>query len=284
MTNEQLSLFEQVRELDPRLTDEEAVVRSCEQILDLAEAIPPVKVEVIASLRGITSIRSGEQPWAGMLSPSPSGHGLQITLRAADSRERQRFTVCHEAGHTLFPGFREARQFRCNGEKTRTEQLCDVAASELLLPSRYFLPDLKQATVGWDAVEALAGRYDASIESTANRFVQLWPDEPILLMVLSERHKPAERGREGELPPRLRLDYCHSNGAWPYAKRHKSATEDSPLHAALADEDVSAVDNLDEFFTAPVGPVVVHARRYGSGGRVLALVRPVTRARHAAAT
>jgi hypothetical protein len=274
MTNRQLSLLEQVRELDPRLSDEQAVVRACEQIVDLAEACPPVRVEVIASLRGITRIERREQPWAGMLGPAPTGAGLHVTLRASDSHERQRFTVCHEAGHTLFPGFHQQRQFRCNGTKTRIEQLCDLAASELLLPRRYFESDLADASFHWDSVEALAARYDASIESTANRFVELWPRDRALLMVLRERHKPAERGREEDVPPRLRLDYCHKSGSWPYARRHKSAAESSLLQAALLGDDVSETGILDEFFASSIGPVEVHARRYGIGGRVLALVRP----------
>src|SRR5262245_38631122 len=138
--NEQLSIFEQMRILDPTLTDEEAVIRVCEEILEEAEATPPIPVELIASLRGISRIERRDQPWAGVLNPNASG-GLEVAVRATDAYERQRFTICHEAGHTLFPGFHEQRRFRCNGERTRLEQLCDCAAGELLLPRRMFSAD-----------------------------------------------------------------------------------------------------------------------------------------------
>jgi hypothetical protein len=280
MANRQLSLLEEAQALDPTLSDEAAVVRVCNEIVSAADAEPPVKVEVIASLRGITRVERRDQPWAGMLAPAPFGSGLLITVRASDGHERQRFTICHEAGHTLFPGFHDRRQFRCNGRKTQLEQLCDRAASELLLPRRFFLPDLQKSSFGWQCVENLASRYEASIEATSNRLIDLWPGEPALFMVLQERHKPSERGREDIAGPRLRLDYCHASpGAWPYALQHKSASEDSPLHAALEGEDVAALGNVDDFFLSPIGPVEIHARRYGSGGRVLALIRPVNRHR-----
>ncbi len=277
MANQQLSLLEEAQALHPGLSDEAAVVRVCDEILLAADAEPPVKVEVIASLRGIARVESRDQPWAGMLAPSPSGSGLLVTVRASDGYERQRFTICHEAGHTLFPGFYEERQFRCNGSKTRLEQLCDCAACELLLPRRFFVPDLGQISFGWQSVEDLANRYEASIEATSNRLIDLWAGEPALFMVLRERHKPSEQGREDTAEPLLRLDYCHGSegAAWPYSLTHKSASEDSPLNAAFRGEDVAAIGNVDDFFVSPIGPVEIHARRYGSGGRVLALIRPV---------
>jgi IrrE N-terminal-like domain len=277
--NQQLSLFEQVRMLNPTLSDEQAVIQVCEELLEQAETTPPIHVELIASLRGISRIRVREQPWAGVLVPTDSG-ALEVTVRASDAYERQRFTICHETGHTLFPGFHEERQFRCNGAKTRLEQLCDCAASELLLPRRMFSADLNGASFNWDSVQDLHWRYEASIEATANRVVDLWPDDQVALLVLRERHKPAEHGRENEVPPRLRLDYVHAASAdWPFTLRHKSAATDSPLHAAMLGEDVTRVASLDEFFVDPVGDVEIHARRFGGDGRVLALVRRPSRSR-----
>jgi IrrE N-terminal-like domain len=284
--NQQLSIFEQVQMLDPTLSDEEAVIRVCEDILGAVDAKPPIQVEVIASLRGIARIERRDQPWAGVLVPTASG-GLEVSVRATDAYERQRFTICHEAGHTLFPGFHEQRRYRCNGEKTRLEQLCDCAAGELLLPRRIFSADLAKASFDWESVEELHWRYEASIEATANRVVDLWPGDDVALLVLHERHKPAERGREDEFPSRLRLDYAHTgSGTWPFVRRHKSASDDSPLVAAMFGEDVSDIASLDEFFGSSLGPVEVHARRFGGEGRVLALVRrpPFHRGRKTYAT
>jgi hypothetical protein len=283
--NRQLSIFEQVRILDPTLTDDDAVIRVCEEILERAEATPPIQVEVIASLQGVSRIYRRDQPWAGFLVPTESGR-LEVSVRASDPYERQRFTICHETGHTFFPGFHEQRQFRCNGEKTRLEQLCDCAAGELLLPRRMFLTDLKASDFDWDSIEELRWRYEASMEATANRVIDLWPEDDVALLVLHQRHKPSERGREGQVSPRLRLDYAHTgSGKWPFVRRHKSASDNSPLLAAMIGEDVCQIASLDEFFGTPVGPVEIHARRFGGDGRVLALIRrPSARGRKINAT
>jgi hypothetical protein len=272
--NHPTPLLDQVRRQHPGLDVEQAIVLICEQLLSDAEAEPPVAVERIASLRGIAEIERREQPWAGVL--EPRGRGLVVGVRRTDGYERQRFTICHEAGHTLFPGFSEKPRYRCNDERTPLERLCDFTATELLLPRRYFREDLRQGSFDFDSVERLADSYEASIEATTLRVAKLWP-EPALALVLSERHKPAERDREAECEPKLRLDYGFGNGDWAYLLKHKSVGPDSPLSRALAGELVDEVSTLDELSSEDLGPVEIHARRYGAQGRVLALIRKVQR-------
>jgi hypothetical protein len=142
-------------------------------------------------------------------------------IRESDSRPRKRFTILHEAGHTLLPGYVETRQFRCAGPRTLEEQLCDHAASEMLFPRSTFTTDLIQVGFGTAPIKDLAGAYDASIEATAVRSVDLWPDDALLL-VLRVAHKPVEAGREHELEPKLRLAWAHGKGGWPFMLRHKS--------------------------------------------------------------
>jgi hypothetical protein len=272
MPNEQLSLLDELRLEAPQLSDAEAVVVACERLLREAEAEPPIPVERLASLRGIVNIIEQDQPWAGVL--APVDNGLLVSVRASDGYERQRFTICHETGHTFFPGFHHGRQFRCAERKTPLEQLCDIAASELLLPRAYFKADLAGAPLDFDTIEALSAMYEASIEATALRLVDLSGSEPVALLVLSRRHKPVERGKEDQVEPRLRLDYCHTSGRWPFARTHKSVGDDSPLAAALDGEYVDIHDgNIDELFAEDLGAIEVHARRYGNAGRVLALIR-----------
>ena len=43
-----------------------------------------------------------------------SGPTLAIWIRASDRWERQRFTICHECGHTFFPGFALQPRYRCS--------------------------------------------------------------------------------------------------------------------------------------------------------------------------
>jgi len=206
-------------------------------------------------------------------SARPEKGQFVVGVRASDGVERQRFTVLHEAGHTLLPGFAEARQYRCAGPKTRDEQLCDMAAAELLLPRRFFLSDLRDAGPGLDGVEALAADYEASIEATALRAVDLAPRRAMLL-VLRVGHKPSEQGREDECEPRLRLSWAHGQGNWPYMPKHKSADDGSPFMRAYEGEVIDEVGTLGELAGSDGGRVMISARRYGNDGRVLALVRP----------
>lgn len=271
MENQQLSLFEQLSQVEPALSDEEIVRRLCADLLDDSAVAPPVNVELLASMRGIARVEQRRQPWAGVLAPAPGG--LVVGVRALDGLARQRFTVLHEAGHTLLPGFADTRQYRCSGPKTREEQLCDIAASELLLPRRFFLSDLRQAAPGLEGIESLADSYGASIEATALRAVDLHQDEAMLL-VFRVAHKPSERGREDEHEPKLRMSWSHGRGGWPYMRQHKSVSAGSPIRRAHEGELVDEVGTLGELVGGEPGPVMISARRYGSGGRVLALLTP----------
>lgn len=270
----QLSLFEQLSQAAPRLSDEDIVRRICDDLIQEADVRPPVNVRLLASMRGIARIEEREQPWAGVL--APRGDQFFVGVRASDGAERQRFTILHEAGHTLLPGFAESRQYRCDGPKTREEQLCDIAASELLFPRQYFRDDLRAARPGLPGVEDLANAYEASIEATALRTADL-AEVPTALIVLRMAHKPAERGKEDSCEPKLRVAWSHAQGAWPYIPRHKSAREASPFFRAYNGEVVDEVGVLEDLTGAGCDPVHISARRYGNDGRVLALVRQAPR-------
>ena len=274
MKNRQLSLFEQ-RQIAWGLSDEATMRELCEELLDLGEVEPPIDVELLASLRGIVSIRSSLQGPAGML--VCDGERLHVTVRASDGRERRRFTVLHEAGHTMFPGFLEAPQYRCKGPKDREEQLCDLAASELLLPRRFLIPDLASTGFGMGAVEQLADGYKASIESTALRMADLWPRRAMVL-VFSVCHKPSEAGHEASTEPKVRLNYAHQQGRWPFARRHKSVADNSPIGRAMMGEIVNEIGTLTEILGSDE-PLRITARRYGTVPRVLALVTPAKQPR-----
>jgi hypothetical protein len=266
----QLSLFEQLSQVAPRLTDEQIVRKLCDDLIAEAGVRPPVNVRLLASMRGIARVEEREQPWAGVLAPK-DGHFV-VGVRATDGAERQRFTILHEAGHTLLPGFAESRHYRCDGPKSREEQLCDIAASELLLPRRFFVPSLRRARPGLEGVEELASEYEASIEATALRVTDL-AEAPSMLMVLRMGHKPTEHGREDFCEPKLRVSWSHGQGGWPFIPKHKSADAESPFIRAYNGEVVDEVGNLGDLANGDQASVRISARRYGNDGRVLALVQ-----------
>lgn len=241
----------------------------CEQLLDEGGVQePPVPMKMLASLRGISSIEAVDQPFAGMLQPAASG--FEVRLRSSDSRTRQRFTIGHETGHTLLPGFFEAPQFRCNGARNWLERMCDTAAVELLLPKRLFPPRFGSSGLGFEAIQELAGQFEASVEATARRAVSL-NTRPTMLIVLSRRQKPSEISRGEDAVPKLRVDYCIPQGTWPFVLPHKSAADDG-LGRVLKGEEIEGIWNVDELFAEPVGQIRVSARQFGGEGRVLAVL------------
>lgn len=271
MTNiqKQLSLFEQAQAASPVLSDEEVMACICAELLkEGGVKEPPVPMEMLASLRGISSIEAVDQPFAGMLQPAASG--FEVRLRNGDSRTRQRFTIGHETGHTLLPGFFEAPQFRCNGARNWLERMCDTAAAELLLPEDLFRSHLGSANLEFEVIHELASQFEASIEATARRAVAL-STHPAMLIVLSRRHKPREIARRENVAPKLRVDYCIPQGPWPFVLPHKSAADEG-LGRILKGEEIDGQWNVDELFAAPIGQVRISARQLGGEGRVLALL------------
>jgi Zn-dependent peptidase ImmA (M78 family) len=270
----QLSLLEQFRLADPSRNDEEAIVDICAQLLAEAEAHPPVDVELLASMCGIVNVEYRLQPWAGTLFQRDGA--LVASVRSSDGLERQRFTVLHEGGHTLLPDFKRRTHHRCKGPKTREEQLCDLAASELLLPRAFFVADLAQSGLALGGLQDLATSYGASMQATALRAIKL-STEPAMLLAFRYAHKLAERGREDHCQRKLRVHWGVRNGDWPYPLPHKSAAAGSVFARAWEHEAVDETSEIDDVLARPAGRVHVSARRYGD--RVLAVIRRAPRRR-----
>jgi hypothetical protein len=255
-----LSPYQELKLQQPWLTDEQIIGQLCDELIDLGEVRPPVDVELLASLCGIRDVEYGLQPFDGCLFTRDGGLVARVSI--TNNYERQRFTVLHEGGHTLLPGFRRQVQHRCAGPKSREEQLCDLAAAELLLPRRFFDEDHRSVPAGLQGVELLARRYEASLQATAIRTLT-FAERPTLLLVFKEAHKLAERGREHQCAPKLRLQWSMRHGRWPYPMPHKSVARDSAIARAWLYEQVDEMACIDEVLAQPVGPVRLSARRYG---------------------
>jgi hypothetical protein len=272
----QLSLLEQARLEIPTASDDERVAILAKRVIDELDAKPPIDLEMVASWQGVDKIEVADIPWAGCL--INDGGRVLMQLRRGDSRRRRRFTGFHEIGHTFCPGFRLEPQFRCNPPTSTTspiEVLCDIAAGELLYPRQLVRRSLAAADFGIETVVALADHYDGSLESAGHRFVSLWPEDALML-VLEPGMRREEEGTDAE--PKLRVRSVHAKGRWPYIPRNKSVEPDHPLGRALLGELVDEHGQLDGL--CPSEPEVdVSARLipYGRDGeqvdRVLALYR-----------
>jgi hypothetical protein len=240
----ELSLLEQARREVPGVSDAQHVANIAASVIESLGVTPPIDAKMVASFMGVAEIRLASSPWAGCIYEDEGR--LVIQVRDTDPPRRQRFSAFHEVGHTFLPGFRLAPQYRCDPDAPKgsyEESLSDIAGAELLLPESFFRGDVEQASFGLAAVGDLADRYDASFLATARRFVDLWAEDALLL-VLEVMNKPADRKVSGA-PPKLRVAYGHASGDWPFIPRYKSARDGSALDSVLLSGDVAAESDLD---------------------------------------
>jgi hypothetical protein len=150
---------------------------------------PPYCPKELASIVGIRVKQVDHDIGGdGRILPYPDGT-LWIEYRSASMMERQRFTIFHELAHTLFPDFCNAVSEVVDEKQERQfEGLCDVAASEMLLPYDDIVRDLKHATAfGMKFLQDQANRYAASIDATIRRFVDLNSNVPVGAVFLTDQ-------------------------------------------------------------------------------------------------
>jgi Zn-dependent peptidase ImmA (M78 family) len=117
-----------------------------------------------------------------------------IEYRSGYLRERQRFTIFHEYAHMLFTDFCEfaphhhALDESESAEHRQFENLCDIAAAEMMMPVENFGPDiLKYNRFDAAAVRQVATRYEASLDATISRLGELGGHVPFLAAFLTDQ-------------------------------------------------------------------------------------------------
>ena len=222
----------------------------------LAES-PPFNMRAFASTFGLHW--SDDDPrYSADSEIAPESDG-RVVLRVNKSRPetRQRFSIGHEIGHTLFPEYELSVQCRKATDRTWAdpndliETLCDAAASELLFPTPWFSDRILGMPLCATAIASLADEYAASREATARRFVELH-HEPLAAVFFSWKLKPTEirsvkaKSKTGslfpgmELPgpaPMLRVDYRIINEQFAaqctdYIPDDKSIPSEGPIFDA----------------------------------------------------
>jgi hypothetical protein len=261
---EQLSLLEQSRIEVPEVTDDRLhVQRLADRLLRELDAEPPIDLGMVASYQGVAAVRQCELPNGGCLVTDPATGAVEIRLRSSDHPRRQRFSGFHEVTHTFMPGYRLQVQWRCDPHhaspaKPHVEVLCDVGASELILPRRMVVADLAGADFGLQTVFDLADLYDSSLHATAHRVVDLWPED-VLFVVAQVGHKPKDAS-DPFAEPKLRVASSWGSGSWPFIRKYKSIAEGDPLARALQGELVDEIAVLSGISAEAVGGVHVSAR------------------------
>jgi Zn-dependent peptidase ImmA (M78 family) len=94
-----------------------------------------------------------------------------IVINQNDAAERQRFTACHEIAHIVLelPTDHDGPKSHFV-RRSQTETLCDMFASELLLPAHLLRPRVQDEEITFGAVESLAHEFIASLAATGSSF------------------------------------------------------------------------------------------------------------------
>jgi O-acetyl-ADP-ribose deacetylase (regulator of RNase III) len=139
----------------------------------------------------------------------PSGSQLTIEFNPNRPRGRVRYSICHEIAHTLFPDCKEFVRNRLahdemHGDDWQLEMLCNMAASELLMPIGS-LPPLEAEHLTIDSILELRKKYEVSTEAILLRAARI-TSEPCAVFTASRR--------DAEQRARYQVDYAVASKDW----------------------------------------------------------------------
>lgn len=214
-----------------QLVDQLIEQRGCER--------PPFLSEEFAHLQGIKEIVKTDLGEVSAILLKLHGGDI-IKVNAKHHPVRQNFSCAHEIGHILFDELKleryvrsiEFRTFNPQGEaKARAiarERLCDVAATELLMPEYIFRKYLSGFGISVHVIERLANVFRVSIQSAAIRIAEV-SIEPCLALLWQPWPRDKTKG--------LRFVWCLGpgrtlRGKTNYAPVRKLVRHNSTLHKA----------------------------------------------------
>lgn len=118
---------------------------------------------------------------------SNSDNSFTIEYNPNQNESRINFSIAHEIGHTFFPDCKEQirnREVTKDQEAWEIEFLCNIAASELLLPYAEFNNEANSLPLNLDSIKSISNKYRASIESVFLRFCEV-VDKPCTIILAS---------------------------------------------------------------------------------------------------
>jgi len=203
---------------------------------------PPFSPEEFAHLQGIKEIvKEDLGETSAVLLRFHDGYVIKVNQN--HNLARQNFSCAHEIGHILFSELKlgpyiqsiEYRTFNPLGDaKARArarEHLCDIAATELLLPEFVFRKYLSGFGVSVHAIERLANIFRSSIRAVTWRIAEV-SEEPCIALFWQPWPKNKFKG--------LRLAWRvgpgrKSRGKDKYMPLHTYVRPPSTLHKAYQD-------------------------------------------------
>ena len=143
----------------------EAVTKLAERLLE-GIGCPPTDLDALCQRLGVVEVRPEDIPFSGELRPTASGFVIVYGRHLA--KGRRRFTIAHETGHALL----ESSGPRCPRSGKELERICDMWATEVLMPKKVFLSLCSERCTIEDLF-ALRQRFDTSLSATALRLAEL---------------------------------------------------------------------------------------------------------------
>ncbi len=187
---------------------------------------PPFDPVALAELRGIRVDARADVPDARLV-PASAGK-FTIEFNPDRPRNRIRYSVAHEIGHTLFPDAAErirhrTRTGRLEPEHWQLEVLCNLAAAEILMPIGRGA-ELQKTPLEIDALIHRHRDYQVSMEAVLLRVLKL-TDESCAAFAAARIEQTVEQ------PPVFRIDYCLGSEAWRRRPRLRGRVLHSPALA-----------------------------------------------------
>ena len=180
-------IFSKSVPLDPRLE----VLRKAREALQTMESFGNVPIDPFERLRLLSSIcgiakivplsfeQCAGEPRDAFISRSLNGD-VNVFFNPLRPRARQVFSIAHEIAHTFIRNSTSGAIFRhsCaqeSREANELERLCDLAASELLMPETAFQAEANKLGFDLVSVPALMASFGSSYEATTFRLASAFP-------------------------------------------------------------------------------------------------------------
>lgn len=162
-----------------------AILRYARELIRQSGIVePPFRPAILAALRNVDEIVYKRIEEEGRLIPKESG-AFRIELRIDRPFTRTNFTCAHEIAHTFFYEAVPAIKYRRLQEAirdTEEELLCNIAASEMLMPTKSITEIASRYSPSPDSLLKMSEIYETSLTATAVRVLslKLWDAKFIL--------------------------------------------------------------------------------------------------------
>jgi hypothetical protein len=234
----------------------------------------PSPLDVLGSCQGVRHTRAAKliNDRSSMLIPYDGG--FKILLNEEHPAERQHFSRGHEIVHIYF---RELSAYHSNSAEI--EELCDLGAVELTMPTERFSAALAKFGTTLAGVLACSKEFGVSLQAAMRRAMELTAESACELV--GTLRAPAGASQQTVARPQLRVQHWNPSATWTASGDYTDATlrDGSIIHQAFAHlDDRAGLEELGSRFGPGVFNVEARGVSYTRKGdpnhrEVIALIR-----------